>query len=239
MKPESPLLRVHIIRSTAAPGGLRSDVTNSAGKAGIELAYVTMGSIGNNIDAIQRGLDEVVDATKTYKTSDNDYSARYDLMVKATRLLQTIRGPVDMLFANFENVHTLPCALGTRETLTKIDGQHGCPPHPARSRRLPRYAHGRTKHLRQRHIREDWNGQGADWYISSVTPRNPQNEKKRPADETVRLMRALTPLGPFRETGEEEYAHTPFSEIYMVPQMNAIFKVLYVCYPLDLTWDRS
>jgi hypothetical protein len=41
-------------------------------------------------------------------------------------------------------------------------------------------------------------------------------------------MRALTPIGPFRETGEEEYAHTPFSEIYMVPQMSAIFKVLYV-----------
>jgi hypothetical protein len=39
-------------------------------------------------------------------------------------------------------------------------------------------------------------------------------------------MRALTPIGPFRETGEEEYAHTPFSEIYMVPQMSAIFKVL-------------
>ncbi|GCB28319.1 hypothetical protein AAWM_11204 [Aspergillus awamori] len=31
----------------------------------------------------------------------------------------------------------------------------------------------------------------------------------------VRLMRAVTPMGPFRETGEEEYAHTPFSEIYM------------------------
>jgi hypothetical protein len=29
-------------------------------------------------------------------------------------------------------------------------------------------------------------------------------------------MRALTPLGPFRETGEEEYAHTPYSEIYML-----------------------
>jgi hypothetical protein len=44
-------------------------------------------------------------------------------------------------------------------------------------------------------------------------------------------MRALTPLGPFRETGEEEYAHTPFSEIYMVPQMNAIFKVMCVIKP--------
>jgi hypothetical protein len=36
------------------------------------------------------------------------------LMVKATRLLQTIRGPVDMLFTNFENVHTLPCTLYVR-----------------------------------------------------------------------------------------------------------------------------
>jgi hypothetical protein len=36
-------------------------------------------------------------------------------------------------------------------------------------------------------------------------------------------MRAVTPLGPFRETGEEQYAHTPFSEIYLVPQIAAFF----------------
>jgi hypothetical protein len=86
----------------------------SASNTGIELAYFIMGSIENNIDAIQKELDEVVNATNTYKTSDNDYTARYDLMVKATRLLQTIRGPVDMLFTNFENVHTLPCTLYVR-----------------------------------------------------------------------------------------------------------------------------
>lgn len=43
---------------------------------------------------------------------------------------------------------------------------------------------------------------------------------------TVRLMRAVTPMGPFRETGEEEYAHTPFSEIYMAPQMMAVYKLM-------------
>jgi hypothetical protein len=66
-----------------------------------------MGSIEKNIDAIQKDLDEVVNASNAYKTADKDYNARYDLMVKATRLLQTIRGPVDMLFTNFENVRSL------------------------------------------------------------------------------------------------------------------------------------
>ncbi|KAM0120027.1 hypothetical protein ACP6JC_003259 [Aspergillus fumigatus] len=146
-----------------------------------------MGSIGNNIDAIQRDLDEVVDATKAYKTSDNDYSARYDLMVKATRLLQTIRGPVDMLFANFENM----ASMGALRTLLEAGVFHAMPT----------------------------GGQ-------SISAKDISAKTGMDKELIVRLMRALTPLGPFRETGEEEYAHTPFSEIYMVPQMNAIFKVL-------------
>jgi hypothetical protein len=67
-----------------------------------------MGSIGNNIDPIQEALDEVVNATNAYKHSNDEYNARYDLMIKATRLLQTIRGPVDQLFTNFENVRFYP-----------------------------------------------------------------------------------------------------------------------------------
>jgi hypothetical protein len=51
----------------------------SAGNTGIELAYFIMGSIENNIDAIQKELDEVVNATNTYKASDNDYTARLRL----------------------------------------------------------------------------------------------------------------------------------------------------------------
>lgn len=42
----------------------------------------------------------------------------------------------------------------------------------------------------------------------------------------VRLMRALTPVGPFRETGEEQYAHTPESEILLAPQMRAVFGLM-------------
>ncbi|KAG2021815.1 hypothetical protein GB937_004363 [Aspergillus fischeri] len=155
-----------------------------------------MGSIENNIDAIQKDLDEVVNATNTYKTSDNDYCARYDLMVKATRLLQTIRGPVDMLFTNFENM----ASMGALRTLLEAGVFHAMP------------TGGQSISAKE---------------ISAKTGMDKEMiEKKKQADEKVRLMRALTPLGPFRETGEEEYAHTPFSEIYMVPQMNAIFKVL-------------
>lgn len=39
-------------------------------------------------------------------------------------------------------------------------------------------------------------------------------------------MRAVTPLGPFREVAEEEYSHTPFSEIYLVPQMAAVYNLM-------------
>lgn len=41
-------------------------------------------------------------------------------------------------------------------------------------------------------------------------------------------MRAATPVGPFREVGEEQYAHTPFSEIYLVPQMRAVYTSMCV-----------
>ncbi|KAJ5155940.1 hypothetical protein N7492_008743 [Penicillium capsulatum] len=39
----------------------------------------------------------------------------------------------------------------------------------------------------------------------------------------VRLMRAVTPLGPFREVGEEEYAHTRFSEEWIDSPVASLF----------------
>ncbi|CAI7629447.1 unnamed protein product [Penicillium glandicola] len=39
-------------------------------------------------------------------------------------------------------------------------------------------------------------------------------------------MRAVTPRGPFRETGEEEYAHTPYSEAYLTPDISGCFPVM-------------
>ncbi|RAH69987.1 O-methyltransferase [Aspergillus aculeatinus CBS 121060] len=42
----------------------------------------------------------------------------------------------------------------------------------------------------------------------------------------VRMMRAVTPFGPFRETGEEEYAHPPNSEIYLAPPMRAVLSFM-------------
>ncbi|KAJ5575483.1 O-methyltransferase [Penicillium sp. DV-2018c] len=44
----------------------------------------------------------------------------------------------------------------------------------------------------------------------------------------IRLMRAVTPFGPFRETGEEEYAHTPYSEAYMTADIAGCFPVMCV-----------
>lgn len=39
-------------------------------------------------------------------------------------------------------------------------------------------------------------------------------------------MRAVTPMGPFREVADEMYAHTPFSEIYLEPQMEAVYNLM-------------
>lgn len=38
-------------------------------------------------------------------------------------------------------------------------------------------------------------------------------KKDVPLTSKVRLMRAVTPLGPFREVAEEEYAHTPLGNV--------------------------
>ena len=71
-------------------------------------AYTTMGSIGHQNDPIQEDLEQLLISAANYskkQSSDlSSYDARYDLMVKTTRLLQTIRSPADVLFGHFENV---------------------------------------------------------------------------------------------------------------------------------------
>ncbi|KAL1966237.1 hypothetical protein VTN77DRAFT_4789 [Rasamsonia byssochlamydoides] len=42
----------------------------------------------------------------------------------------------------------------------------------------------------------------------------------------IRLMRMATVWGPFKEVVVEEYAHTRYSLVYLVPEVNGIFKVL-------------
>ncbi|GAE00239.1 O-methyltransferase, putative [Paecilomyces variotii No. 5] len=52
--------------------------------------------------------------------------------------------------------------------------------------------------------------------------------RKLNADKTllVRLMRMATNRGPFKEVGVEEYAHTEYSLIYLVPEIRGIFKLI-------------
>lgn len=42
----------------------------------------------------------------------------------------------------------------------------------------------------------------------------------------VRLMRMATVTGLFQEVDAEEYAHTPYSMVYLVPEMNSIFRLM-------------
>ncbi|RAL66952.1 hypothetical protein DID88_007734 [Monilinia fructigena] len=48
----------------------------------------------------------------------------------------------------------------------------------------------------------------------------------------VRFMRVLTVVGPFAEVGEDEYTHTPYSMVYLVPELRGIFKLMYDEYNL-------
>lgn len=69
-----------------------------------------MGSIGPVTDSIQQDLEQLIVASRRYQEQPpgfDSYEARGDLLVKATRLVHTIRGPADMLFGQFENVGVL------------------------------------------------------------------------------------------------------------------------------------
>jgi hypothetical protein len=68
-----------------------------------------MGSVGRQDEktAIQQNLDQLNAAADNYlklPTDDNSDDAKYELYMKASRLSQTVRGPVEMVFEQFENV---------------------------------------------------------------------------------------------------------------------------------------
>jgi hypothetical protein len=51
----------------------------------------------------------------------------------------------------------------------------------------------------------------------------------------ARFMRIVTIVGPFAEVGPEQYAHTPFSQIYAVPEFRGLFKLMYVAQDIDIS----
>ncbi|GKZ99986.1 hypothetical protein AnigIFM60653_007046 [Aspergillus niger] len=142
-----------------------------------------MGTIAHKDEALQQSLDQLVSATNQYQRSFSDED-RYNVLMNATQLIQTLRGPADMLYAQFENAAN----TGAIRTLLEAGVFEAIP------------TGGKS--------------------ISAAEI----SEKTRMDKELiVRHMRAATPVGPFREVGEEQYAHTPFSEIYLVPQMRAVY----------------
>lgn len=48
----------------------------------------------------------------------------------------------------------------------------------------------------------------------------------RLSSDAVRLMRSATLFGVFEETASQEYKHTPFSEVYLKPEMRGYFKLM-------------
>ncbi|PVH79658.1 o-methyltransferas-like protein [Cadophora sp. DSE1049] len=108
--------------------------------------------------------------------------AHKKLILNAQKLLSTIRGPYDSIFAHLENVsHT-----GAIRALSEMGV----------FRALPR--------------------DGTSMKASELA-------EKLKVDELllVRLMRAATVIGPFKETGPQDYAHTPYSLVYTIPALEA------------------
>lgn len=61
--------------------------------------------------AIQEDIDELVAAARKYLKQPNnsdDNDAKLDLTLKASRLVQTVRGPHSMPWTHFENVSNSP-----------------------------------------------------------------------------------------------------------------------------------
>ncbi|PGH11173.1 hypothetical protein AJ79_05015 [Helicocarpus griseus UAMH5409] len=60
---------------------------------------------------------------------------------------------------------------------------------------------------------------------SSKTAETLSKELNADKELIVRLMRNATIWGPFKEVGVQKYVHTPYSLVYLVPQLSACFKL--------------
>ncbi|KAL1986946.1 hypothetical protein VTN96DRAFT_5363 [Rasamsonia emersonii] len=146
-------------------------------------------AIHDALEGVKVQLASYESAAKHFHGSDrledkaNLTVAHNALVVDATRLLQTVRGPMDALFEYSEKgaqaaaIRTL-LAMGAFEKIP-VDGT-----------------------------------------ITATKLAEALNVDK---ELLVRLMRAVTVVGPFKEVAEEEYAHTPFSEIFLSPHARGMF----------------
>ncbi|TGO27260.1 hypothetical protein BPAE_0045g00590 [Botrytis paeoniae] len=163
-------------------------------------------SLAQEIASMREQLSKVSEAIDAYESVATQNLAKKDiqskgeisqkhveLFMETDRLVRKVRGPVDMVFSNFENsVHS-----GTLRAVLEMGVFDALP---------------------------------TDGSSSSATA---LAEKLGVEKELlIRFMRVLTAVGPFAETGEEEYAHTPYSMVYMAPELRGIFKLMFDEYNL-------
>ncbi|CAD6445816.1 f8921658-439b-4469-aae0-2ac0945003d8 [Sclerotinia trifoliorum] len=163
-------------------------------------------SLAQEIAAMREQLNKVSKAINAYESvatgnfdkkdtqSKGEISQKHvELFMETDRLMKKVRGPVDMVFSNFENsVHS-----GTLRTVLEMGVFDALPMDGSSS-------------------------------SATILAENLGVEKEL----LVRFMRVLTAAGPFAEVGEEEYAHTPYSMVYMAPEFRGIFKLMYDEYNL-------
>ncbi|KAH8819160.1 S-adenosyl-L-methionine-dependent methyltransferase [Xylogone sp. PMI_703] len=158
-------------------------------------------SVAAEVAALQQSLAEVTAAVNKYvelatqHVGSKDVTAsgqvsqsRRDLSLSTSRLLRTVRGPVEMVTANFENsVYT------------------GC-----------------LRAVLEMGVVEALPADGSSASASALAEKLGVDK-----DLLVRLMRNVTVMGPFAEVGREEYAHTPFSQIFLVPAIAGFFRAMF------------
>ncbi|KAL1966228.1 hypothetical protein VTN77DRAFT_4780 [Rasamsonia byssochlamydoides] len=144
------------------------------------------------LEKVREQLASYEDVSKRFHRSESVADkasvtvAHNALVMDATRLLQTIRGPLDTLYEYIEKgaqtaaIRSL-LAMGAFEKIP-VDG--------------------------------------------SITATKLAEALRVDEKLLIRLMRVATIVGPFKQVSEEEYAHTPFSQIFLVPEARSFFTLV-------------
>ncbi|KAJ5162667.1 O-methyltransferase [Penicillium coprophilum] len=138
--------------------------------------------------AVQKDVENLVAASQKYmQHNDVDGEASLDLQRMASKLTQTLRGPIPSALSHFEDI----VQMAALRTLLEAGVFHTIPKG------------------------------GASMSADEISAQTGLDK-----NILIRLMRAVTPRGPFRETGEEEYAHTPYSKAYLTSDILGCFPVM-------------
>jgi hypothetical protein len=198
----------------------------------------TVDSVAAEIAALKHSLREVAAAINKYadlavqNVENKDVTAsgsvsqsHKDLLLKTNNLLRTVRGPVDMVISHLENVSILTSSLdsdmkfaiylqavytGCLRAVMEMGAFEALPTDGSSATA--------TNLAETLSVEKDLLGEFSfNLHMNNLL-----------ICKTVRLMRNVTVLGPFAEVSKEKYAHTPYSQIFLVCGLQRFFKLMCV-----------